>query len=93
MEHHHTEYSLNIITKGYNHTSSILKSISNIEFPHLTIFNSERNNISSIEIFSRVRMPSLKFISLGYSSFMLDHNSLTKIRTLTKCYFPHLENL
>ena len=62
----------------------LLKTISTIKFPNLTVMNLYENKIETIEGIHRTEMPILKQLYISYYRNKIDYNNLFSIEDLRK---------
>ena len=74
----------------------LLCSISEIEFSHLRQLNLSGNNIESVEVFHRIRMPDIEEIRIfnDFNDFKASaSNYVSNISQLRKINFPHFKGV
>ena len=72
--------------QGYNNSPTILISMREIDFPSLKRIYLPKNNVESVEIFCRVRMPVLEEFNLGL-------NHVVSIDNVRKANWPNFSYL
>ena len=66
-----------------NFHDSIFKEIADVYFPNLTVLSAFKNEIESIEILSRIRLPQLYCMNIG-------NNKITNTKPIRKMDCPQL---
>ena len=78
---------------GDNECPTILMEIRQVMFPNLSKMYLQNNNIESLEGFSRVYLPELKWLSLRTISGISDSNDICNISDLKKGHWLNLNRL
>ena len=71
----------------------ILRLISEISFDSLRKLNLSGNNIESVEVFHRIRMPLIEELRIFNELNAQNLNYVTDISQLRKIYFPNFNQL
>ena len=70
--------------------NQILQHIKDIEFDNLSQLNLSGNNIESVEVFHRIRMPDIGEIRIFKDYSAANFNYVANISQLRKIYFPYI---